>query len=346
CCGSKACGKVKYKMTKTFSDIIGNEDIIRQLRKSAYEKRLNHAYIFSGAVGMGKRTLAEALLLHLYCHEHDEAGDACLKCPECKKLMSGNHPDVIYVTHEKPGSISVDDIRQQLSDTVQIRPYSSHYKVYVINEAEKLTVQAQNALLKVLEEPPEYAVIILLASDHKVFLETIRSRSIVIQMRPVDDDIVRSCLLNEGVDKEKADICTAFAQGNLGRGLHLGTGESFSVLYRSLMKLLRDIRDMDSTDFRNEYKLWRSENTDLNEVLDFLRLWFRDILVLSCTGRTDGLVFAGEKRSLASMASLTDADRVYRILDYIEKSSERLGANVNPELCMELLFITIKENIE
>lgn len=106
--------------------------------------------------------------------------------------MNGNHPDIIYVTHEKPNVISVDNIRQQVNGDIDIKPYSGEYKIYIIDEAEKMNVQAQNALLKTLEEPPAYAVILLLATRAEAMLQTILSRCVVLNIKPVPEDLIRS----------------------------------------------------------------------------------------------------------------------------------------------------------
>ena len=95
---------------------------------------------------------------------------------------------LIHITHEKPNSIGVDDVRDQLVGDVQIRPYNGKYKIYIMPDAEKMTVQAQNAILKTIEEPPEYAVIILLTDNEQGFLDTIRSRCVLIQLKPVPDE--------------------------------------------------------------------------------------------------------------------------------------------------------------
>ena len=105
----------------------------------------------------------------------------------CRQAINGNQPDIIRVTHEKPNSISVDDIREQVNNDIVIRPYSSKYKVYIIADADKMTVQAQNALLKTIEEPPSYAVIMLLTENAEALLPTIRSRCVMMKLRNIKD---------------------------------------------------------------------------------------------------------------------------------------------------------------
>ena len=146
-----------------FHDIIGHEKIKEHLQKAIGYQRVSHAYILSGEEGMGRKTIAKAFAMTLLCEKHGT--EPCMECHSCKQFLSGNHPDVIWVTHEKPASIGVDDVRIQINDTVSIRPYSSPYKIYLVDEAEKMTVQAQNALLKTIEEPPAYAVLVLITTN-------------------------------------------------------------------------------------------------------------------------------------------------------------------------------------
>lgn len=151
-----------------FKDIIGHEEIISHLKNAVRLKKISHAYIFDGEEGAGKNLLAQTFAQTLQCEKGGE--DPCGVCRSCKQAVSSNQPDIIYVRHEKPGSIGVEDIREQLCGDIQIRPYSSPYKIYLIDEAEKMTVQAQNALLKTIEEPPSYGVIFLLTTNSESFL--------------------------------------------------------------------------------------------------------------------------------------------------------------------------------
>ena len=130
---------------------------------------------------MGRKTLAKAFAMTLLCEKSDK--EPCMECHSCKQILSGNHPDVIWVTHEKLNSIGVDDIREQINDTIQIKPYSSAYKIYLVDEAEKMTVQAQNALLKQSKNRRNNAVIMLLTSNIDALLPTIRSRCVRLDLK-------------------------------------------------------------------------------------------------------------------------------------------------------------------
>ena len=135
----------------SFNNIIGHEEIIRHLQNAMKTGKVSHSYIFTGRPGSGKKLLATTYAMTLQC----EAGgtEPCQKCDSCKKALGKNHPDIIMVNHEKPGTISIDEIREQVIHDVAIKPYSSPHKIYIIPDAEMMTVQAQNALLKTIEEP-------------------------------------------------------------------------------------------------------------------------------------------------------------------------------------------------
>ena len=168
-----------------FKDIVGHKQIIEHLQNAIRMGKISHAYILNGENNAGKMMLAESFATALQC----ESGDAnpCMKCRSCHQSMEHNQPDIIYVTHEKPNIISVDDIRHQLNNDIVIKPYSSKYKVYIIDEAEKMNIQAQNALLKTIEEPPSYAVILLLTTNADSFLPTILSRCITLNLKTVKE---------------------------------------------------------------------------------------------------------------------------------------------------------------
>ena len=152
----------------SFQDIVGHEQIKEHFQNAIENHKVSHAYILTGEAGMGRKSLANAFALALLCEKGGK--EPCMQCHACKQVLSDNHPDLIHVTHEKPNSIGVDDIREQINDTIMVRPYSSYYKIYIVDEAEKMTQQAQNALLKTIEEPPSYAIILLLTTNQEAFL--------------------------------------------------------------------------------------------------------------------------------------------------------------------------------
>ena len=292
---------------------------------------------------MGRKSLANAFALSLLCEKGME--EPCMQCHACKQVLSGNHPDLIYVTHEKPASIGVDDIREQINDTIQVRPYSSYYKIYIVDEAEKMTVQAQNALLKTIEEPPAYAVILLLTTNQDAFLPTILSRCVQLKLKPLKDSVVKEYLIQSlGENESEADIYAAFARGNLGKAIHLAESEEFRVMYDALILMLKHLKDADISELLEYIRKLKEENLDIRGCLDFMQMWYRDVLMYKTTKDINLLIFKDEFSTIKAMSTVSGYDGLERILQAIEKARVRLDANVNMELVMELMFLTMKEN--
>ena len=326
-----------------FSEILGHEAVKINLQKAIKYNRVSHGYLIVGEEGMGKKTLADAFALSLLCEKGGTEG--CMACHACKQMLSKNHPDCIYVTHEKPGSIGVEDIRKQVNGTVGIRPYSSEYKVYIIDEAEKMTGQAQNALLKTIEDPPGYAGILLLATSQEAFLPTILSRCVKLSLKPLKDSVIKEYLLGRmEVKEQEADVYAAFARGNLGKAISLASSEDFKLLYSELLYLLKQIKQMDIGEMLNYIRRLREENIDLNECLEFMQLWYRDVLMFKVTKDANLLMFKDEFAAVNEMSNNSGYEGLENILSAIDKARIRLDANVNTELVLELMFLVMKEN--
>ncbi len=322
-----------------FDDILGQEPIKAYMKNALLRQQVSHAYIISGEQGMGKRLLAKALAMALLCDEAN--GEACGMCHSCLQFVTGNHPDITWVTHEK-ASIGVDEIRDQLVDAMLIKPYHSRYKIYIVDEAELLTVQAQNALLKTIEEPPEYGVVMLLTTNPDMFLQTIRSRCTMLKMMPLQGDQIRSILLKRGVPENQAERCAAFARGNLGKAIELSGSEAFGQMYDLLVGMLVRIRGMELSEIMALIKELKDNDLDNAGTLDFIELWYRDVLFYKATGAGDRLVFRGEKDVLRSLAEKDDYRQIERILEAIGQARTRLASNVNFETTMELVLLTMK----
>ncbi|WP_026892557.1 DNA polymerase III subunit delta' [Lacrimispora aerotolerans] len=326
-----------------FNDIIGHDTIKEHLKKAIESDHVSHAYILTGETGMGRKSLANAFAMTLLCEKGKS--EPCMECHACKQVMSSNHPDLIFVGHEKPGSIGVDDIRGQIHDTIMIRPYSSYYKIYIVDEAEKMTVQAQNALLKTIEEPPSYAIIMLLTTNQEAFLPTILSRCVQLKLKPLKDSVVKSYLMGSlGIKESRADIYAAFARGNLGRAIHLASSEEFQLLYSELLHMLKHLKEMDIIELLFYIKKMKDENLDIYDCLDFMQLWYRDVLMYKVTQDINLLIFREEFNTMKEMSAASAYDGIERILKAIDKARIRLEANVNMELAMELMLLVMKEN--
>jgi DNA polymerase-3 subunit delta' len=325
-----------------FNDIVGQEQIKEHLMNALAAGKISHAYILNGEKSSGKEFIARVFAMALQCEKG--GNNPCQECHSCRQALSDNQPDIIYVSHEKPNTISVDDIRAQVNGDVAIKPYSSRYKVYIINEAEKMTTQAQNAILKTLEEPPEYAVIIMLTSNVNALLPTILSRCVVLNMKPVPDEKVRGFLMKEmHVPDYKADICVAFARGNIGKAKALASSEEFEKVKAEALSLLKYIQDMEVYEIVAAIKKINDYKLDINDYLDIISIWYRDVLLFKATNDVNHLVFREEITSLRKVAGRSSYEGIEEVIKSLDTAQKRLAANVNFDLTMELLLLTIKE---
>lgn len=325
-----------------FNDIVGQEQIKEHLQNAISAGKISHAYILNGEKSSGKEFIARVFAMALQC----EAGgtNPCQECHSCRQALSDNQPDIIHVTHEKPNAISVDDIRTQINNDVAIKPYSSRYKVYILNEAEKMTTQAQNAILKTLEEPPEYAVIMLLTTNVNALLPTILSRCVVLNMKPVADDAVRKFLMNQmQVPDYKAEVCVAFARGNVGKAKALASSEDFENVKSEALSLLKYIQDMELYEIVSAIKKINDYKLEISDYLDIIAIWYRDVLLFKATNDINHLIFREEITAIRKVAGRSSYEGIEEVIEALDKAKKRLEANVNFDLTMELLLLTIKE---
>ena len=327
----------------SFKDVVGHKDILKYISSAVENNRVSHAYILNGERGSGKKMLANLFAMTLLCETGDN--EPCGKCHSCKQAESGNHPDIIRVTHEKPNSISVDDIRTQVNNTVDIKPYQGPYKVYIIPQADMMTPQAQNAILKTIEEPPSYAVFLLLTENAETLLPTINSRCVMLKLRNIKDTLIKKYLMeNLEIPDYKADMCTAFAQGNMGRAIMLANSDHFNEIREEAVQLLKHISEMELNEIVAAVKNISVYKLEITDYLDIIMIWYRDVILYKATKEIDKVVFKDQLQSIKEQARKSSYEGIELILESLEKAKARLKANVNFDLVMELLFLTIKEN--
>lgn len=332
----------------SFDEIIGQEQIKEHLRGALKRNQISHAYIIHGERSSGKEYIARLFAMALQCEKRnggDGGTEPCGECHSCRQALSDNHPDIIRVLHEKPNTIGVEDIRTQINQDIVIKPYSSPHKVYIMNEGEKMTPQAQNALLKTLEEPPAYAVIIILTTNIDAMLPTILSRCVCLHMKPAPDEEIRTYLMEQlKVPDYKADVCVAFARGNVGKAKALATSEEFDNIKADAVSLLKYIAEMDTSEMVDAIKKISEYKLNIDDYLDIIAVWYRDVLLFKATNDANHLIFKDEIQYIRKVADKSSYEGIEYIIQAIERSKSRLKANVNFDLTMELLLLAIKEN--
>lgn len=350
-----------------FSELIGQEGIKAHLQNAIQNDTVSHAYLFYGEAGMGKRTLARLFAQTIQCTDKQKKGvfpEPCGKCRACIQAMNDTHPDIKILTPEKPASIGVDDIREQIVEDSYLMPFAAAKKIYLVPEAQKMTPQAQNALLKTLEEPPAYVTILLLSENENAFLPTILSRVVQLPLRTVPDAAIRNYLMETcRVTDYRAHLAVQFALGNIGRARMLALSDTFAERLRRTVGLLSDLNRMQIVRMNavlHEILAIREETQEeedaaLNKararqaVSDFLQILTalcRDMLVYEACGRDDLLIFAGEMSYISKACeSLSMAD-IARTLDDILQAEGQLRANGNADLILQILLMNLKERIQ
>ena len=288
----------------------GSEKVKQLIQNMALTGEIPQAILVTGERAADRIAVADLLAGFLFCKQPTPEGP-CGTCASCAKIREGNYPDLIRVVHEGPDVIKVDEIRSQVADTVSVKPYYGKRKVYVIDEADLMNVQAQNSLLKTLEEPPEYCVILLLCQDASRLLPTVRSR------------LVRISLMEGGIRSEQE----AEETGN----------------YRLVVSLCRDIFRMAGYEAALKAKTIAAECEDLAELFDLIELWYRDALRLKVTDSVKALGFSGEKNALQAMSRQITPEGVSEVIRCVEDSRRMIRANVNKEAVVELLLMKMRE---
>ena len=328
-----------------FQDVLGQEPVKRLLLTAKASDRVSHAYLLAGEKGLGKHILAKAFARRLLC----EAGgdEPCGVCHACRQVEADTHPDVLQLKREKPNSISVEEVRKQLCDEAQIRPYAGKRRIFIVPDAHLMTPQAQNAALKTIEEPPEYVVLLLLTDREEALLGTILSRVVRLRLTPVREEDVREWLVREcGVLKEDAAVAAAFSGGNPGKAMDLAGSEEFRDQLRLFLTILTELPGGAPEKIGQFTSDLLAADPGLKRFPDIARMYLRDILVLKSRGKArsggndlkERLIFADREKLLVSRAAEMSAAKAGRILDALAETEDRLRANVNPELLTDLLL--------
>lgn len=205
----------------SFESLLGNDRLKENLKRSLKSGHISHFYLICGPEGSGRHTLARLLAAAILCRGNDKP---CLACSACRKALDGNHPDFITIDDPEKKTVPVDLIRQARAD-IYVQPNESDHKIYLFPRAQDMGIPGQNALLKVLEEPPKYGVFLLLTDNPERLLPTVRSRCTQLQLQPLKENLLRAALMAEFPQAAKEDVDAAILEsgGFLGQAKALLT---------------------------------------------------------------------------------------------------------------------------
>ena len=263
-------------------------------------------------------------------------------CKSCHAFNHGNHPDVIYFQPLKNGkTYTIEDVREQLLETVDLKPFQYEKKIYIIEKADTLNIQSQNALLKTLEEPPAHAVFLLLAERAETFLPTILSRVVVMKIRPLSAETIADYLMQAGHLAEESHILSAYAQGRIGQALELVEDEGFREMRQDILGKLEALPSMSEGDAYLLAKDLEGYKNDLR-FLDIMELWYRDLLTAKSL-REEGYLIQRDKKDAIFRAAKEPAALLAKKAAAVRTARMRLAQNANFRLTMEVMLMDLKE---
>lgn len=324
-----------------FDSVIGQAGIISCLTNALRKNNVGHAYMFTGLKGVGKKTVAGIFAGLLLCTDYAE-GRSCGKCMACRITQEGSNPD-LQIIDPDGGSISVDEIRGIQSDII-IKPMYSLRKVYIIADAERMTVQAQNCLLKTLEEPPSYAVIILTTSNYEALLETIRSRTVRCSFKRNSDDEVRAYLGSRFGDKlDGMDFIVSYSGGVIGTALELAGSSEFISLREKTLDIVLKIGNSELIDIFNFYSFFDANKNNIEIILDIMLLFYRDLLIVKNATARNILINSDKKDIILNNISRFSVQRLLKNVDVIGLTRRNIKQNSNFQLSIEVMLMKLQE---
>lgn len=321
--------------------IVGHDWAVASLRRGLLNGRIRHAYMIVGSAGLGKMTLARAFAMALNCEEEAEARRPCRQCRSCRAIGRGADPDLIVVESDESGRIKIDTLREMMR-LLALKPYASRYRVAILDDFDQVMPQAQDALLKTLEEPAAHAVLILLAQAHERILPTIRSRAQVIPLRPLPLETVRAELIRRGGEDERAALIARLSGGRMGWALTAMRDEAaLDGRETALDRLSKTVTGSRLERVRLADEISREATGDKKQLRMMLEIWqtfWRDVLLESRNSLVKPCN-SDRKDEIRSLAAMYPDDAVLKALRATGRAMRALDTNANVRLLLDALFL-------
>lgn len=309
-----------------FENIIGQEFAKKYITNSLKKNKINHAYMFEGIDGIGKKKFAGELAKLLLNTENIESS-----------------PDYININVDG-SSIKIAQIRKLQTDII-IKPHKE-YKIYIINESEKMTVEAQNALLKTLEEPPEYAIMILITSNKERLLDTIKSRCEIIKFLPISLLDLKKYLIDRGIEEQRAQLLSVFSRGSIEKALELSESSDFAIMREDIQSYIQTILDKKIIDILEIPANMDKYKKEIMSILDIFVNYFRDIMMLKENVDKSMIINADKLVFLQNMSKKITYSQVSKIIDIIEDTKTKIRSNCNFNISIQVMALNIYEVIK
>lgn len=319
--------------------VYGHDWAVEHLHKGIRNDRVRHAYLIIGTDSVGKMTLAQAFAMTLNCTHEDEAMRPCGGCRSCKLVQSGNHPDMLYSeTDPNSGQLRIDAIRA-ITGRIAMKPYEARHRIAIFADFDHAQPRAQDALLKTLEEPPEYAVLILLAESLETVLPTITSRSQIIHLRPVPAEVIQDLLMTRfNCEEEQAELISRLSGGRIGWAIEAVQNPEILNQRQEALDLLEDVLKMNrSARFTLANQLGRDKQA-LVQLLELWQTYWRDVLLLAEKSlvKPCNVNHMSEMRQMVRLITPEDARTALRATQSL---IQNLNYNLNTRLALEVMFL-------
>ena len=318
----------------TFESIIGQDRPIRFLNQMLHKGSLPHALLFTGIDGIGKRKTAVALGMALNCLS--PAGvSACGACPSCHKVVSGSHPDMVTVRPEGT-FIKIDQVRR-VSRELRFAPLDGKRRIVIIDDAQAMNLEASNAILKILEEPPKHTILILTAFQKADLLPTIASRCQQIAFRPIPHEKVAEVLVNSrGLKRETAMAIAVATKGSLGKALSMD-GEAWTEWRSGLLEQISSLSMKSIQPVLGFSDVLSRDKDRLADALDMLMTWFRDLLM--CKVAPERII---NRDAINEIEQVSKGQSIRQLLEKVEavlSAQTAISRNSNPRLALDVMMV-------
>jgi DNA polymerase III subunit delta' len=319
----------------SFLDIYGHERQIAILQKAIAQRRVGHAYLFSGINATGKRTLAYEFAKALNCDQSDNLLGSCGKCSSCLKAQHSSHADMIFIAADGQ-FIRINAIRE-IQERMKFKPLEGRWRTIIIDDADKMNDHAANALLKTLEEPSASNILILISSRPYSMPATIISRCRHMRFNPLPATAVTRFLTErKGVDQQKSGLLAGLSGGSIGKALELDA-EDIAFFRAEIMQLLINTRKDNPISILNLASYFGQDKKKIKQGLDIISFCFRDALILKETRKNEMLINQDKSSFINTLAQKLSGEQILQNIFLIARAWETIEQNVNKTLTLETM---------
>lgn len=319
-----------------FSEVIGHDLQIQMLKKAIASHTLAHGYLFDGQEGVGKRKVAMALAKTALCGKGDEA---CGICPSCVQFDSENHPDFLLI---EPDGLSIKDKQmEEFQSFIYIKPFESSVKVLVVDGADAMTVRAQNRILKIVEEPPGHAIIIMIAKNREALLPTVLSRLQKLSFNRLSSESMAAYLIKAGYDRDQAALSASYADGSLGKALAFISSEDFQVKRTDALACLRYLHEGDVLKAFERMEPYLGDKVNTISFIELVIIWYRDALLYLTHSESTLRFTQAVSDDFEVLCAQLNPQRVPVYIEVADSAIRAINANANAPLTADAMLLKL-----